>query len=46
MEKEIVEINGFIEEELYQKIKREMNKTDDYFALEELKQFTNIYRKK
>lgn len=46
MEKLIVEINGFIEEELYQKIKKEMNKTGDLFTLEELKQFTNFYRKK
>lgn len=33
-----------IVEEVYQKIKREMNKKGDYFTPEEVKQFTNIYR--
>lgn len=32
-----------INEEVYQRIKKEMNKKDDYFTLNELKQFTNIY---
>lgn len=45
MEKEIVEMNEIIKEEVYQKIKKEINKIDDYFMIEELKQFTNIYRK-
>lgn len=43
MEKLIVEENGFIKEAIYQRIKKEMNKKDDYFTLNELKQFTNIY---
>lgn len=34
-----------INEEVYQRIKKEMNKKDDYFTQDELKQFTNIYRK-
>ena len=43
MEKLIVEENGFIKKAIYQRIKKEMNKKDDYFTLNELKQFTNIY---
>jgi len=34
----------FIREEVYQRIKKEMNKTDDYFTQEDIKQFTNIYK--
>ncbi len=45
MEKLIVEENEIIKEELYQKIKKQMNKKDDFFNLKELKEFTNIYRK-
>lgn len=45
MEKLIVEENEIIEEDLYQRIKKEMNKKDDFFNLKELKEFTNIYRK-
>ncbi len=45
MENLIVKENEIIEEELYQRIKKEMNKKDDFFNLEELKEFTNIYRK-
>ena len=37
MEKLIIEENGFIEEEQYQQIKKEMYKTDDYFTIEEWK---------
>lgn len=37
MEKDIVKKNGFIEESLYQRIKIKMNKTDDWFSQEELK---------
>ena len=36
MEKLIGEENGFVNEKLYQKIKREMNKKDDYFTSKEL----------
>ena len=35
MEKLIIEENGFIEEEQYQQIKKEMYKSDDYFTIEE-----------
>lgn len=31
-----------IKEEMYQKIKKTMNRNSDYFTLEEIKQFTNI----
>ena len=44
MEKQIVEEIGFINEELYQKIKKEMNKKDDYFTSKELIIFTDFYR--
>lgn len=44
MEKIIVTENEFIEREKYQRIKKEMNKTDDWFNPEEMEQFTNIYR--
>lgn len=37
MEKLIVEEIGFIKEEKYQRIKKEINKTDNYFTMEELK---------
>ena len=30
-------------EEIYQKIKKEMNKNNDYFTQNELEQFTKIY---
>lgn len=45
MEKLIIEENEFIEEEKYQRIKKEMNKKEDLFTLQEIKLFTNIYRK-
>lgn len=32
-----------INEEVYQRIKKEMNKKDDFFTPDEIKQFTNIY---
>jgi len=37
MEKLIVEENEIIEEELYQKIKKQMNKKDDWFTSKELR---------
>lgn len=36
---------GIINEKTYQRIKKEMSKKDDYFSLEDMKQFTNIYKK-
>ena len=36
---------SFIEEELYQRIKKEMKKTDDYFTIEELKILKNSIKK-
>ena len=36
MEKLIVEDNGFVNEKLYLRIKKEMNKKDDYFTSKEL----------
>lgn len=45
MENLIVEESEFIEEEKYQRIKKETNKRNDFFTLDEIKQFTNIYRK-
>ena len=45
MEKLIVEENGFIEEEKYQRIKREMNKTNDWFSWEELKTLKKLLKK-
>lgn len=44
MEKEIVEENGVIKEELYQRIKNNMNKKNDFYSQKELEQFTDIYR--
>ncbi len=41
MEKLVVEENEIIEEELYQKIKKQMNKKDDWFTSEELKILKN-----
>ncbi len=37
MEKLVVEEIEIIEEEKYQRIKKEINKTDNWFTLEELK---------
>lgn len=37
MKKLVVEENGFIKEEIYQRIKKEMNKKEDWFAAEQLK---------
>lgn len=37
MEKLVVEENGFIKEEIYQRIKKEMNKKEDWFVAEQLK---------
>lgn len=34
-----------IDEESYQKIKRQLEKKDDYFNIEELIEFTKIYMK-
>ena len=45
MEKLIVEENVFIEEEKYQRIKREMNKTKDWFSWEELKTLKKLLKK-
>lgn len=45
MEKLIVEENRFIKEEIYQRIKKEMNKKDDYFTEEELKILKNKLKK-
>lgn len=45
MEKLIVEENVFIEEEKYQRIKREMNKTNDWFSWEELKTLKKLLKK-
>lgn len=45
MEKLIVEENVFIEEEKYQRIKKEMNKTDDWFTAEELKTLKKLLKK-
>ena len=45
MEKLIVEENVFIEEEKYQRIKKEMNKTDDCFTAEELKTLKKLLKK-
>lgn len=45
MEKEIVKGNKIIKEELYQKVKSNMNKKDDFYTQKELEQFTDIYRK-
>lgn len=35
--------NKIVEEEIYQRIKKEMNKNDDFFTKKELEEFTNIY---
>lgn len=40
MEKLIVEENGFIEEEIYQKIKKETNKKSDFLDEHEFSDFT------
>lgn len=45
MEKLIAEENVFIEEEKYQRIKREMNKTNDWFSWEELKTLKKLLKK-
>lgn len=45
MEKLNVEENVFIEEEKYQRIKREMNKTNDWFSWEELKTLKKLLKK-
>ena len=45
MEKLIVEEIGFIKEEKYQRIKREMNKTNDWFSWEELKTLKKLLKK-
>ena len=41
MERDVV----IVPEEIYQRIKKVMNKKDDFFTQDEIKQFTNIYRK-
>lgn len=40
MENLVVEEIGLIKEETYQKIKRDLNKTNDYFSIEELQYLT------
>ena len=45
MEKLIVEESKFIEREKYQRIKKEMNKTDDWFTAEELKTLEKLLKK-
>ena len=44
MKELVVEEIGFINENLYQKIKREMNKKDDYFTSKEVIIFADFYR--
>lgn len=43
MEKLVVEENEIIEEELYQKIKKQMNKKDDFFNEHEFYNFNAIF---
>jgi len=45
MEKIIVIESEFIEREKYQRIKKEMNKTDDWFTAEELKTLKKLLKK-
>lgn len=42
MEKLIVEENRFIKEETYQRIKKEMNKKDDFFNKQEFSKFNAV----
>ena len=44
MEKLIVEKVGFIKEATYQRIKKEMNKKDDYFYKNELMDGKNVIK--
>lgn len=43
MEKLIIEENEFIEEEKYQRIKKEMNKKNDFFSEHEFCDFNAIF---
>lgn len=45
MEKLIVEESEIIKEKDYQRIKKEINKKDNWFTAEEMFKFTKIYRK-
>lgn len=45
MEKEIVDEIGFIKEKVYQRVKNNINKKDDFYTQNELEQFTNTYKK-
>lgn len=45
MEKIIVIESGFIEREKYQRIKKEMNKTDDWFTAEEVETLGKLVKK-
>lgn len=45
MEKIIVIESEFIEREKYQRIKKEMNKTDDWFTPEELETLEKLLKK-
>lgn len=45
MEKLVVEEREIIEEEKYQRIKKEINKTDNWFTVEELKILQKVGKK-